>query len=116
MKEDTIVRAYEIAKEEYAEQGVDTDAALARLTAASDATGVFNLASGHPIKLREAVEKIFALVASERQPEYGMLSTGAPPCHLVARVGKLEAELDWAPSVSLADGLARTVRRHLEEQ
>jgi len=31
MKEDTIVRAYEIAKEEYAEHGVDTDAALKRL-------------------------------------------------------------------------------------
>jgi nucleoside-diphosphate-sugar epimerase len=89
----------------------DAADALARLLAAPDATGFFNLGSGRTVRLREVVERLAALVAPGSS---GRLLFGARPdgelTHLEADVERLRAATGWAPRVDLDAGLASLAR------
>lgn len=95
----------------------DAGEALARLSLDDSATGVFNLASGRAVPLRQAVEMVFALVAPGRRPEYGPRpSPGDRLPHLIADVTRIHKALGWEPRVSLDQGLSRTVQALLDKE
>jgi nucleoside-diphosphate-sugar epimerase len=90
----------------------DAAEALARMLAAPDARGFFNLASGRSRPLAEAVRCVRDAVA----PGAELLFGAATPPGLEADVSRLSAVLGWAPTVPLEDGIRRTVQAILEER
>lgn len=88
----------------------DAGEALARLAVRREAVGVFNLASGRALPLREVVARIQALVGPGANAPVGTrppVPTDLP--RLEADVTKLRSALAWTPEVDLDSGLARTV-------
>jgi nucleoside-diphosphate-sugar epimerase len=74
--------------------------------------GPVNIASGHPVSIREIVQAIASLIpGGDSVPiEFAALPTPLddPPL-LVADVRRLMGEVGWTPPIGLRDGLARTV-------
>ncbi len=70
---------------------------------------VFNLASGQAVMIRQVVERIRE-IAGGGDPEFGALPyRSGESMALVANIEKISRVLDWRPSVSLDEGLHRTV-------
>ncbi len=75
-----------------------------------DGTGAFNLGSGEAVPLREVVETIRDLVDPALPLGFGeVLYRPDQVMHLEANIDRLREAAGWAPKVSLAEGLARTV-------
>jgi UDP-glucose 4-epimerase len=71
---------------------------------------VINLASGVPVTIRAAVERIRSLVG-RGQPDFGQISYRAGEnMALWADVNVARELLGWVPQVPLEEGLARTIR------
>ncbi len=84
------------------------DAALA--AAASGATGVFNVASGRGVPLKEIVTKIVSAMTPNQGVEFGGLSYAENQVfHLVGDITKLTSATGWVPRVPLDEGLRRTI-------
>lgn len=87
------------------------DAAEGVLAAALDpaATGVFNLGSGIPLRVRDIAEAIRDRAAPGLELEFGEVPYGPHQVwHMQADIARLRG-LGWAPRIDLATGLDRTI-------
>ena len=74
--------------------------------------GPVNIASGHPVTIKDVVRMIVTLIpGSDAVPiEFGDVpSPPEDPPLLVGDVRRLSDELGWAPRSSLREGLVRTI-------
>ncbi len=88
----------------------DAARAVVALLESNAARGVFNIASGETIRLREAVLMLRDLVAPGIEPRFGRIPYRLDQVmHLEARIDRIRALADWAPRVGLEEGFAETV-------
>ena len=73
-----------------------------------DGFHVYNLGSGSGVVVKDLVTQIFELSGQTTSIKDLGERAGDPP-RLLADTTKVQAELAWAPEVSLADGLTRTI-------
>jgi len=87
----------------------DAAAAFAAL-ADGDTTGAVNIASGHPVRVRDVVDTLAQQTGRPDLLRPGALPDreGDPP-RLVADVTRLRDEVGFAPQVALDEGLAATL-------
>jgi len=91
----------------------DTAEALLSAATAENASGVLVFGSGEVHSVREICEKLKDLIDPG-----ATLAFGAEPyrpdqiMHLEAEIGRIRSVTGWSPSVSLDEGLARTVAYH----
>jgi nucleoside-diphosphate-sugar epimerase len=72
--------------------------------------GVYNLGSDEAYSLRSVVEQIRRELNTEIEAEYGVVPYRPDQVmHLQANISRLRAATGWAPTVSLEQGLQRTV-------
>lgn len=74
----------------------------------SDVTrGLYNLGGGHKnaLTLRELVEKIEKIVGANAVIDESVKTPSPVPYNYVSDLSKIEHELKWKPTISLADGL-----------
>ncbi|BBL57687.1 NAD-dependent epimerase/dehydratase family protein [Methylomonas koyamae] len=84
----------------------DVAAAFAHLAANTPATGVFNIASGEPMRLADIVAICAGLFEAEPAVEFGAVPVAEyDPLMLVGCADKLAAT-GWAARISIRDGLA----------
>lgn len=76
----------------------------------SDVEGVFNIASGQPIRLKDMVDTIARKLGKEHLIELGALParTDEPP-FLVADISHTFEQLNWRPEYTLETGLENTI-------
>ncbi|HEX7600349.1 MAG TPA: NAD(P)-dependent oxidoreductase [Polyangiaceae bacterium] len=83
-------------------------------SAASDASGVYNLGSGSSRSVRSVVEDLRSILAPERELTFGALASQArdqtPVLEADAR--RFRAATGWAPRTSMREGLEKTVAWH----
>lgn len=79
----------------------------------SDISGPVNIASGHPVPVKDVVQRIARILESETLVQFGSLgkATEEPP-FVVADVTRLRQELRWEPSLDLGAGLEKTIAWH----
>lgn len=88
----------------------DVAAGLARLALAPAAAGrTVDLGSGMLISTTQLVEKVCALMESPIRPAFGAIPDRPPEPTRLARIDETRRILDWAPEVTLTDGLRRTI-------
>jgi nucleoside-diphosphate-sugar epimerase len=76
----------------------------------SDVVGPVNIGSGVPISVGEVVAEVARAVGRPELVRLGALPTRPDePALLVADVSRLQKEVGWTPSVSLEEGIERTV-------
>ncbi len=86
---------------------------LAAALAPKSAEGcTFDLGSGISLSIREIVDQIVTLMGSPAKPLFGALPDRPLEQERVADIYRSRAELSWAPSVSLEEGLKKTVEWH----
>lgn len=80
------------------------------------ADGAYNVSSGEPVRLREIVTRVAALLGADPSPilDLGAAARPGEPPLLVGESLRLRA-LGWRPRLSLADGLARTLESRRAE-
>ncbi|RYE95203.1 MAG: SDR family NAD-dependent epimerase/dehydratase, partial [Oxalobacteraceae bacterium] len=71
-------------------------------------TGPINLGNPHEITIRELAERIIALTNSSSTLAFEPLPQD-DPTQRCPDIGLARKTLDWEPTVSLEDGLARTI-------
>jgi UDP-glucose 4-epimerase len=94
----------------------DTVLALMTVAAHPDARGgVYNIAGGRPISIRQLVDRIIDLTGIER-PEitYTMQSWPGDVVRMVADTSRIETELGYKPEVGLDDGIRNLIDWHRE--
>jgi UDP-glucose 4-epimerase len=88
----------------------DVAAGLVRLALAPDAAGrTVDLGSGALISTTQLVEEVCALMESPVRPAFGAIPDRPPEPARLARIDETRRILDWAPEVTLTDGLRRTI-------
>jgi UDP-glucose 4-epimerase len=95
----------------------DLVGALLRLGEAHGADGcIYNVGSGHGTSLVELARLIIELAGDGRitHVEWPDLAARIETGDFVADVSRLATDLQWKPSVTLADGLARTITFYRE--
>ncbi len=76
----------------------------------SDARGLFNIGSGAPVRLRDAVLLLRDLTAPQIEPLFGRVAYRPDQImHLEADMSRIRRATGWRPSVSLERGFAETV-------
>ncbi len=93
------------------------DVALGVLAAARtpNATGVFNLASGHAVTVRSVVERIRDLAAPGMELVFGEVPFRPDQVmHMQADNHRLRTVTGWSPRISIDEGLAQTVAWYRE--
>jgi nucleoside-diphosphate-sugar epimerase len=97
----------------YSEDLADAFVALLR----SPARGPVNLASGHPVRIRDLVQALADASGRPDLPRFGALEASASePADLSADVTRLHDEVGWAPPATLEQRAADTIawwRGHL---
>lgn len=74
-------------------------------------SGVFNLGSGLSVSIREVVGVIYDIINPGVKPFFGTLSVRKDQQHyLQADITKLLAKNVWKPSISLIEGLLKTIQ------
>lgn len=77
---------------------------------------VINIASGVPVSIRTVIEKVQSLTGGGL-PLFGVIPyRKGENMHLFANIKKATALLEWAPKISLDDGLRRTVLFHKQKK
>lgn len=95
----------------------DAARAIVALLESPGAAGVFNVASGTTIPLREAVLMLRDLAAPEIEPEFGRIPYRPDQVmRLEARIERMRAMTGWAPGIGLRDGFAETVAAFARER
>lgn len=75
-----------------------------------DESGVYNLGSGAPVTIRRIVQEIYDQIKPGKEPPFGTLSQrGDQPKDLIADITKLVSKTSWRPSVSLEEGIYKTI-------
>jgi nucleoside-diphosphate-sugar epimerase len=91
---------------------------LLRVGSTAGVEGVqVDIGSGKLVPVRSVVDQLYALIAPERQPPFGGIPDRSMEPVRVARVEETGELLGWSATVTLEDGLARTVdwyRRELD--
>lgn len=88
---------------------VEDVAAAFCLLAEKQAKGVFNIASGNPVKIRHLLELVGDNLGHSDLIQFGALPHGAwDPPFICGDISRLTA-LGWRPRYSLAEGVRRTV-------
>ncbi|MDW7729079.1 MAG: NAD(P)-dependent oxidoreductase [Bacillota bacterium] len=88
----------------------DAASALAALLD-SDVTGAVNIASGHPVVLKDLIAEAAKLTGRPDLVRLGALAVSADDQPLLlANTGRLNDEVKWYPRYSLQDGLKETVQ------
>jgi nucleoside-diphosphate-sugar epimerase len=83
---------------------------LARMALAPDISGrTVDLGSGSLITTAELVEKICDLMGGKVKPRFGALADRPMEPTRVARIDETRHILQWAPQMSLTEGLRRTI-------
>jgi nucleoside-diphosphate-sugar epimerase len=76
----------------------------------SEVRGAVNLASGHPIRLRDLVTALGDAAGRPELVEFGALpASPGEPVELCADVSRLGRELGWAPSATLEERARETI-------
>lgn len=88
----------------------DAVKALILIMEKKDARGIFNLGSGAPRKLKDAVLLIREYIDASLQIGFGEIPYAPDQImHLEADIDRLRSATGWTPQVSLEEGLRRTV-------
>jgi len=88
----------------------DAVRAIGQVAQKSSVQGIFNLASGHAIPVRQIVEQIRDLIDPHLPLRWG--DKPVSPDHsagLQADISRLQNAIDWSPQISLDEGLKQTV-------
>lgn len=85
-----------------------TDAAEGIVRALDQGRGIYNIASGSGISIRDLAEKVVRTVGLTVQPE--VVPAGRPPYSVTFDISRARRDLGFAPRVSLDEGLAATVQ------
>ena len=89
---------------------VDDAARAVSSVANAQASGTFNLGSGTTQSLKFYIETIGELLATSARPHYGAVEYRLDQVmHLEADVTRLRESAGWSPSISIKEGLARTI-------
>jgi nucleoside-diphosphate-sugar epimerase len=95
----------------------DAGAAIYAVARTPAATGVFNLGSGRPETLRRTIEMARDMIDPSLPLGFGEVPYRPDQVmHLEANIARLQAATGWAPRVSLAEGLAKTVEWRREQR
>ena len=88
----------------------DVAGAFAALLDAEAVTGAVNIGSGVPVSVRAVVEEVAAAAGRPELVRFGALAprAGEPPL-VLADARRLRDEVGWTPTLTLAEGIARTV-------
>lgn len=86
----------------------DVGAALARLLG-SEVEGAVNVGSGRAMSIRELVATIVDRAGVPADVRFGVRPADGEPPLIVADTTRLRAELGWEPSMSLGEGIDRTI-------
>jgi len=76
------------------------------LAAASEKEGVYNIASGKPITIKEVLEKITSHLKSTIQPK---ISSSKPPKIIYYSINAAQEQLRFKPKVELTEGLKNEI-------
>lgn len=112
---------HEIPETTKGEQQVDylyeADAANALVNIGEEqATGVYNLSSGNACTLREIMETIKNNIDSSIHIPYGTIPYRKDQVmQMQADISKLQSSINWHPSTTLKEGIAKTIH-HLKQQ
>jgi UDP-glucose 4-epimerase len=88
----------------------DAARAISSLLSCDNASGLYNVGSGSPVRLREVILKLRDLVAPGISPMFGALPYRSDQImHLQADITRLTATTNWRSQVPLEEGLAETV-------
>lgn len=88
----------------------DAAAAIAAVTLAEAARGIFNLGSGTAPRLRDIIEGLRDAIDPRLAVGFGEVPYRPDQVmHLEADIGRLARATGWQPKVALAEGIARTV-------
>jgi nucleoside-diphosphate-sugar epimerase len=75
-----------------------------------EATGIFNLASGHPVAVRQIIEQLRDMIDPSLDLVFGEVPFGPNQImHLEGSIEKLQLATGWSPRVELQAGLSKTV-------
>jgi nucleoside-diphosphate-sugar epimerase len=87
----------------------DVASAVAAVTE-SDRTGVVNIGSGHPVRVRDVVGAIAKQLGAERRVRYGARAESpSDPPFICANVERLRSEVGWTPGFDLDEGIRDTI-------
>lgn len=84
----------------------DAANALIALTAA-EASGAFNIGTGHGILVRDLATRLGEIAGKTHLLQFGKVPLGREPARIVAATGKLAAEIGYRPAVDIDEGLRR---------
>lgn len=88
----------------------DVVEAAYRTLTSSKTSGVYNLGSGRPVSIRAVAEQVRDLVSPSTRLRFGEVPLRPDQVvHMEADIARLTAATGWAPEVSLAEGLSRTI-------
>lgn len=88
----------------------DAGSAIATLARTLTAEGVFNVASGRSVLLRDVMRRVAELVGNGEPPQFGERPPGdGEVVHLEADISRLSAATGWKASMALEAGLQLTV-------
>jgi nucleoside-diphosphate-sugar epimerase len=95
----------------------DVARAIGQTAKTSSVQGIFNLASGHAIPIRQIVERIRDLIDPSLPLRWGDKQTTLDsPTDLRADISRLQNAIDWSPQTSLDEGLKQTVAWYRSER
>jgi nucleoside-diphosphate-sugar epimerase len=87
------------------------DDAVAALSSLINLEGVYNIASGETVVLKEVAETIAGLTNYKELIQWGK-KQDAPLRYLCGSIQKIKNETDWTPKISLKEGLTKTIAHH----
>lgn len=77
----------------------------------SDVTGVINIGSGMPVKIREVVTQLGEILGRSELVKLGAIANPShSPASILARTDRLTLEVGWCPAMTLQEGLLNTVQ------
>jgi nucleoside-diphosphate-sugar epimerase len=91
------------------------NANLAALTAGGVGGRVYNIACGEGVTLNQIAEKLRAEIGAEVEPTHGPDRLGDVR-HSLADISAARADLGYEPTVTLDDGIRRTVKFYREQE
>ena len=91
------------------------DANMLAMTASGVAGRAYNVACGERVTLSRLVDELRDLLGSEADPVHAPARPGDVK-HSLADLGRAQAELGYAPSVLLREGLERTIEHFRQEE